>query len=83
MARELAPCADLPLVKEVRTLGAIGVVQLDDGVDLEALKPLFVEAGVWIRPFGNIVYLTPPLIIEEEDLRLLTTAIVTVLTNAV
>ncbi|MBL4838552.1 MAG: adenosylmethionine--8-amino-7-oxononanoate transaminase [Kordiimonadaceae bacterium] len=81
MARELAPCRALPMVKDVRTMGAIGVVQLDDTVDLDALKPMFVDAGVWIRPFGTIVYLTPPLIIDEEDLRLLTTAIVKVLSS--
>lgn len=75
MAEELAPCRDLPNVKEVRVKGAIGVVQLEDASELEALKPLFVEAGVWIRPFGDIVYLTPPLVIEKDDLTILTKAI--------
>ena len=75
MEKELAPCRDYPGVKDVRVKGAIGVVELEEIRDLEKLKRAFVDTGVWIRPFGNIVYLTPPLIISPEDLGLLTAAI--------
>lgn len=82
MMSELAPCGLLDTVKSVRVKGAIGVVQLKDASQIEALKPMFVEHGVWIRPFGDIVYLTPPLIIDAEDLGILTAAIRDVLTAA-
>ncbi|WP_417449893.1 adenosylmethionine--8-amino-7-oxononanoate transaminase [Kordiimonas sp.] len=72
---ELAPCGFLDSVKSVRVKGAIGVVQLHDASGLEALKPRLVERGVWIRPFRDIVYLTPPLVIGKDDLSILTGAI--------
>ncbi|UTW55198.1 adenosylmethionine--8-amino-7-oxononanoate transaminase [Kordiimonas sp. SCSIO 12610] len=72
---ELAPCRDLPNVKDVRVKGAIGVVQLHDASNIDALKPKFVDAGVWIRPFRDIVYLTPSLTISAEDLSILTNTI--------
>lgn len=75
MMAELAPCGFAPNVKSVRVKGAIGVVQLEDASAIEALKPKFVERGVWIRPFRDIVYLTPPLTIGENDLGTLTSAI--------
>ena len=68
LAAGLAPCRDLPWVRDVRVLGAIGVVELDGIGDREALKRRLVEAGVWVRPFGDVVYLTPALTIEEDDL---------------
>ena len=55
--------------------GAIGVVELDQIADLNDLKRRFVEEGVWVRPFRNIVYLTPALTIDEADLTMLTDAI--------
>ncbi|WP_308911318.1 adenosylmethionine--8-amino-7-oxononanoate transaminase [Pseudokordiimonas caeni] len=76
---ELEPCRALAGVKDVRVLGAIGVVELEAGHNLEALKPKFVAEGVWIRPFGNIVYLTPALTIGADDLSKLTGAIFRVL----
>ena len=75
----LAPSRDIAGVKDVRVKGAIGVVELDRIDDLNALKNRFVEAGVWVRPFNNIVYLTPALTISDEDLNTLTAAIVDVL----
>jgi adenosylmethionine-8-amino-7-oxononanoate aminotransferase len=75
----LAPCRSLPWVRDVRVLGAIGVVELDRIADLAALKARFVAAGVWVRPFRSIVYLTPALTIADEDLATLTTAITEVL----
>ncbi|ACK51070.1 adenosylmethionine-8-amino-7-oxononanoate aminotransferase [Methylocella silvestris BL2] len=74
----LAPCRDFPRVKDVRVLGAIGVVELDRIDDMNGLKRRFVEAGVWVRPFRNIVYLTPALTIGEGELKCLTDAVVAV-----
>ena len=81
MARELAPARDLPGVKDVRVQGAIGVVELDRIDDLEALRARFIAEGVFIRPFGNVVYLTPAFTIAASELTQLTNAIVRVLRN--
>ncbi|MCS3504744.1 adenosylmethionine--8-amino-7-oxononanoate transaminase [Achromobacter sp. JUb104] len=79
LATGLEPCRELPWVRDVRVLGAIGVVELDGITDREALKRRLVEAGVWVRPFGNVVYLTPALTIDGDDLAVLTRAVVDVL----
>lgn len=79
LARELEPCRALPSVKDVRVLGAIGVVELEALDDPDALRRAFVERGVWIRPFRNIVYLTPAFTITPEELTRLTSTIVDVL----
>lgn len=79
LARGLAPCRELPWVRDVRVLGAIGVVELDRIEDREALKRHLVEAGVWVRPFGNVVYLTPALTIAADELDTLMRAVVAVL----
>ena len=71
----LAACKDFDQVAQVRTLGAIGVVELKSPVDMKSITQQFVDAGVWIRPFGKLVYLMPPYIIENEDLEKLTTAV--------
>ena len=76
---ELAPCRKLGHVKDVRVKGAIGVVELDKINDLNGLKQRFVDAGVWVRPFGKIVYLTPAFTITADDLSKLTTTIYRVL----
>jgi len=78
MREELAPCKDFSYVADVRVLGAIGVVELENAVDTSQLMPLFVELGVWIRPFGNIIYLMPPFIISKDDLSKLTSAVLKV-----
>ena len=62
-------------MRDVRVLGAIGVVQTNEPVDVAALQRVFVDAGVWIRPFNDLIYLMPPYVIEEPDLRQLTQAI--------
>jgi adenosylmethionine-8-amino-7-oxononanoate aminotransferase len=72
----LAPCRALPGVVDVRVKGAIGVVELDG--DSEGLRHAFPDLGVWIRPFGRIIYLTPPLVIGADDLARLTDAVVAV-----
>ncbi len=78
LVRALEPCRGMAGVKDVRVKGAIGVVQLDEMSRLDWLKARFVEAGVWIRPFRDIVYLTPALTIEPDDLDHLTGAVVDV-----
>ncbi len=75
----LAPCRDLKGVKDVRVLGAIGVVELEKIDNMNALKQEFLNAGVWVRPFNDVVYLTPALNIAENDLATLTDTIVDVL----
>ena len=80
---ELAPCRALPGVRDVRVRGAIGVVQLEAAPDLNALKRRLVEAGVWIRPFRDIVYLTPAFTIAPDELSRLTGAIHAVLRSSV
>ena len=77
----LADCEQLDCVREVRVLGAIGVVELNKPVDMHKIQPAFVDEGVWIRPFGKLVYLMPPYIIEEPQLNILTNAIYNVLAN--
>lgn len=81
MHDELAPCREFSYVKDVRTLGAIGVVELDHPADVQKLTAQFIELGVWIRPFGNIIYLMPPFIITPNELSKLTHAIVKVVAN--
>ena len=75
LSAELEPCRALPAVADVRVLGAIGVVELNDPVDMTVVQPAFVEEGVWIRPFGKLVYTMPPYVIESGDLSQITNAI--------
>ena len=71
MASELTAANGIPGVADVRTLGAIGVVEMKRGVDVGRFQRECVRRGVWIRPFGRNVYIMPPYIISEEDLRFL------------
>ena len=79
MARELVPCRGMAGVKDVRVMGAIGVVELERIAELQPLRARFVEEGVFIRPFGNIVYLAPSFTIAPDELSKLTRAIVKVI----
>tara|TARA_R110000737_G_C14598687_1_gene488698 strand:- start:173 stop:1453 length:1281 start_codon:yes stop_codon:yes gene_type:complete len=78
---QLSPCQELGQVKDIRVLGAIGVVELYHPVDLASIQKRFVQEGVWIRPFGKLVYVMPPYIISSSELSQLTTAIYAVLKN--
>ena len=78
----LAACRALRGVVDVRVLGAIGVVQLERVPQLEALRQRFVRHGVWVRPFGDVVYLMPPFTIGAADLERLTAAVHDVLAEA-
>ena len=75
LTRGLAPCADCRDVKDVRVKGAIGVVELARIRDVASLRRRFVAEGVWIRPFGNVIYLTPPFTIAPDELEKLMGAI--------
>ncbi len=77
----LAPARELPNVYEVRTLGAIGVIELAAPVDMKTVQPMFVERGVWVRPFGRLVYTMPPFVMGAEDVATLTAAMVDVVAN--
>jgi adenosylmethionine-8-amino-7-oxononanoate aminotransferase len=72
----LEPARELPGVKDVRVLGAIGVVQLERQVDVAAATAVAVGQGVWLRPFRDLIYTMPPYVIGEEDLARVTGAMV-------
>ncbi len=77
----LEPCRTLSGVADVRVLGAIGVVELSAAVDMKAVTGQFIDAGVWVRPFGKLVYLMPPYIIDRQDLDTLTAAVTAIITG--
>lgn len=81
LAAGLAPARAFDSVAEVRTLGAIGVIELKKAVDMRTIQPMFVDRGVWIRPFGKLIYAMPPYIMESADVATLTNAMVDVVAH--
>ena len=85
MRDELAPLRELipTAVRDVRVLGAIGVVEMERPVEMASIQRAFVEAGIWVRPFGRLVYIMPPYIISDDDLRTLCRALTAVVRRTV
>ncbi len=73
---KLACLASLSYVEDVRVLGAIGVVELKTSVDMKTLQAQFVEQGIWMRPFGKLVYVMPPYVIADDELNVLLNGVV-------
>jgi len=79
LKEQLEPCRKIPGVKDVRVMGAVGVVQMTSPRDIDWLRQRFTEENVWIRPFGDVVYLMPSFVINKDELTALTRAIVCVM----
>jgi adenosylmethionine-8-amino-7-oxononanoate aminotransferase len=69
LVQGLAVCRELDDVADVRILGAIGVIELEQAVNMPRIQQAFVDAGCWVRPFGKLVYLMPPYVIDDHSLQ--------------
>ena len=74
LTAELEPCRQSPAVRDVRVLGAIGVIEMREPIDLTRVVPRLVDQGVWLRPFGKLLYTMPPYVMEAADLSRVTAA---------
>ena len=81
LMNEFMECRAWPQVHEVRVLGGIGVIELKQSVDMSTIQMQLVEQGIWVRPFGKLVYVMPPFIIQTEQLSLLTQGIKQVISS--
>lgn len=77
----LKPAIEYNNVKDVRILGAIGVIEMKENVNMQIIQKQFVDEGIWVRPFGKLVYIMPPYIISEEELSFLCTALLKVVSQ--